>query len=211
MRLKNIKNAANIVNESSYVISNVEEYKSDITKVFDNANDQLMIEIGMGKGDFIINTAINNPSINYIGIEKYPSVLVSVVKKLNDININNLKIICMDAKNIEDVFKGNVDALFLNFSDPWPKNKHSKRRLTSEVFLKYYDNIFKNEAHIFQKTDNIDLFHFSLESFVKYGYIISDLSFNYHKSHKNTVKTEYEEKFSSLGFNINYCEVKKHM
>lgn len=208
MRLKNIKNAINIINESPYVVEDIKSYKGRVSDLFENDND-IMIEIGMGKGNFIINTAINNPHINYIGIEKYPSVLVSVIKKLSTQTIPNLKIVCMDAKEIDEVFENDIKGLFLNFSDPWPKTRHAKRRLTSLVFLKYYDKLFKDEAHIYQKTDNIDLFHYSLESFVKYGYNLVDLSFNYHKSHTNIVKTEYEEKFSNLGFNINYVEVKK--
>lgn len=210
MRLKNIKNAINIINESNYVIDDIITYKSRINELFNNDND-IMIEIGIGKGNFIINTALENPNINYIGVEKYPSVLVSVVKKLKNLNIPNLKIVCIDAKELNTIFENEITGLFLNFSDPWPKNRHSKRRLTSLNFLKCYDKIFKNDAHIYQKTDNLDLFHYSLESYVKYGYRIVDLSFNYHKSHTNIIKTEYEEKFSNLGFNINYVEVKKHI
>ena len=208
MRLKNIKGATSIINASKYVVTNIKDYSTDISKLFNN-NNKICLEIGMGKGDFIINTAINNPNINYIGLEKYPSVLVSVVKKLEKINIDNLKIICMDATNIDEIFKKSISSLYLNFSDPWPKTRHSKRRLTSNIFLKKYDNIFKENFHIYQKTDNIDLFHFSLEEYVKHGCILKDLSFNYHKSHKDIIKTEYETKFSNLGFNINYVEVKK--
>ena len=210
MRLKNIKNATDIVANSKYVVKKEDLINTAIGTFFDNENP-INLEIGTGKGDFIIQMAMNNPHINFIGIEKYASVLVSATKKLEAINIKNLKLICMDASNINEIFKSVINTLYLNFSDPWPKNRHAKRRLTSTCFLKKYTLIFKGEPHICQKTDNLDLFCFSLEEYVKEGYCFMDLSFNYHQTHKDIVKTEYERKFSELGFKINYVEAKKNV
>ena len=164
MRLRNIKNADEIVNNSKYTIKEINN------NIFDN-NNPIYLEIGMGKGDFIINNAIQNPNINYIGIEKYKSVLVKAVQKLEEKELNNLKIICMDAKNINEM-ETKVDLLYLNFSDPWPKKRHALRRLTSPIYLEKYENIFKNQKHIIMKTDNRNLFEYSIISFTNYGYKI---------------------------------------
>ena len=209
MRLRNVKNAKEIVNNSEYIIKNPEEYKGRFNKLFNNDND-IHLEIGMGKGDFLINMAIKYPNINFIGIEKYESILVRVVEKLKDLNLNNIKIICMDASNIVDIFAKEIDALYLNFSDPWPKKRHAKRRLTSNIFLKYYDHIFKNKNIIIQKTDNVSLFEYSLISYTNNGYKIEDISLDLHKrTDIDNVETEYEKKFSKEGIKINYVKVVK--
>ena len=135
MRLRNVKNAKEIVNNSNYVINNPEEYIGNYKKIFNN-NNPINIEIGMGKGNFIIGMAKKYPDINFIGIEKYESVMVRAIEKLNNIDLPNLKLIRMDAKDIDKVFNKEIDTIYLNFSDPWPKTRHSKRRLTSEIFLK---------------------------------------------------------------------------
>ena len=159
----------------------------------------------MGKGNFIIEHARKNPNINYIGLEKYPSVLLNAIKIIEEEKITNLKIICMDASNINDVFYKEISKLFLNFSDPWPKKRHAKRRLTSPEFLKKYDTIFKKFKIIEQKTDNDDLFNYSLESFKKHHYIKLKLNRNYF----DTIRTEYESKFIAKKKNINYVKVIK--
>ena len=129
MRLKHIKNAEEIISKSKYLVKSPRENKGNWNKVFNNDNN-IEVEIGMGKGKFIIEKAIQNPNINYIGIEKYDSPLVSAVKKLEELEINNLKLICIDALGIEEVFDHEIDKIYLNFSDPWPKKRHAKRRLT---------------------------------------------------------------------------------
>ena len=204
MRLKHIKNADKIISVSPYVINNPIDYKGKWNKVFNNNND-IEIEIGMGKGKFIISKALNNPNINYIGIEKYDSPLVSAVKKLESININNLKIICFDASNINELFDKEISKIYLNFSDPWPKKRHAKRRLTSSVFLSKYDLIFKGVKQIEMKTDNDDLYEYSLISFEENGYNIKKSDTNYFDEYR----TEYEDKFISLNKNINYVYVVK--
>ena len=204
MRLKHIKNAEEIISKSKYLVNSPRENKGSWNKVFNNDNN-IEVEIGMGKGKFIIEKAIQNPNINYIGIEKYDSPLVSAVKKLEELEINNLKLICLDALGIEEVFDHEIDKIYLNFSDPWPKKRHAKRRLTSSIFLNKYESLFKDEKHIEMKTDNDDLYDYSSESFIENGYDIVKTDTNY----LDTIRTEYEDKFISLGKNINYISVVK--
>ncbi len=207
MRLKNVKGAKEIINSSPYVIQNP---KTD-SKIFPNQNP-IQIEIGMGKGDFIIEHAKKNPNINYIGIEKFDSVLVRAVQKLHEVELPNLKLIRMDAEEIADCFNREIDTLYLNFSDPWPKKRHSKRRLTSPYFLKKYDSIFKDKKQIIMKTDNRELFEFSLISFNEENYQIKEISFDLYQNEeylKNNIQTEYEKKFVSKGFPIYYVKVVK--
>ena len=209
MRLRNVKNAYNIVNNSNYVIKNEEEYIGKYKSLFNNDNE-IHIEIGMGKGDFIIGMAKKYPNINFIGIEKYESVMVRAIEKLNDIELNNLKLIRMDAINIDKVFDHEISTIYLNFSDPWPKKRHSKRRLTSDVFLSLYDNIFISNPHIIQKTDNIGLFAYSLSSLSKYGYQLDDVSLDLENEDIDNVVTEYEKKFMNMGIKINYLNATKY-
>ena len=208
MRLRKIKGADIKVNSSKYVIENYKDYKGKWNKVFNN-NNPIKIEIGMGKGNFIINNAIKYKDTNFIGIEKYDSVLVRAIEKLDELDLPNLKIIMMDAKELEEVFDHEIDTLYLNFSDPWPKKRHTLRRLTSPIFLDLYDNIFKEEKRIIQKTDNRKLFEYSLMSFVEHGYKIENISLDlYNDDIKDNIPTEYEEKFSSKGQCIYMVEVK---
>ncbi len=204
MRLKHIKNADEIISKSKYLVKNPKENKGKWNKVFKNDNN-IEIEIGTGKGKFIIGKALENPNINFIGIEKYDSPLVSAVKKLEELELNNLKLICFDALEIEEVFDHEIDKIYLNFSDPWPKKRHTKRRLTSSVFLNKYESLFKNEKRIEMKTDNDDLYEFSIESLIENGYDVIKTDTNY----LDTIRTEYEDKFISLGKNINYISVVK--
>ena len=206
MRLRNVKDAKDIVSNSKYVINNPQEYKGSFSKLFNNSNP-ISLEIGMGKGDFIINMAIKNPDINFIGLEKYQSIIVRATQKLENLNLNNLKLICMDAKELNEVFAKEIDTIYLNFSDPWPKKRHAKRRLTSDTFLPIYDSIFKKDKRIVQKTDNVGLFEYSIVSLSNYGYVIKDISLDLHNTSKENVMTEYEKKFSSQGIKINYLEV----
>ncbi len=204
MRLKHIKNAEEIISKSKYLEQNPRDNKGNWNKVFNNDNN-IEIEIGMGKGKFIIEKAIQNPNVNFIGIEKYDSPLVSAVKKLEELELNNLRLVCIDALGIEEIFDHEIDKIYLNFSDPWPKKRHVKRRLTSSVFLNKYESLFKNEKRIEMKTDNDDLYDYSCESFIENGYDIVKTDTNY----LDTIRTEYEDKFIGLGKNINYISVVK--
>lgn len=204
MRLKHIKGSEEVVESSNVVVHNPYDYKGKWNSVFEN-NKKIYLEIGMGKGNFLIEHARRNPNINYIGFEKYPSVLLGALKIIEEENISNLKIICADAINIDKIFYKEISKVFLNFSDPWPKKRHAKRRLTSPEFLKRYDTIFKRFKVIEQKTDNDNLFSYSLDSFKNHGYFIVSKSNNYF----DDIRTEYESKFISKGKNINRVKVFK--
>ena len=209
MRQRNVKHKKEIINNSKYIVLNPLDYKGKWSVLFQNDNP-LYIEIGMGKGDFILENAKRYPNINFIGIEKYDCIMALAIKKIEKEEIANLKLIRMDALNINDVFEKEVDKIYLNFSDPWPKPRHEKRRLSSDVFLKKYDFVFKNEALIEMKTDNQSLFEYSLISFSNYGYVIKEISLDLHNSNiENNIMTEYERKFSALNNRIYYVKVVK--
>lgn len=209
MRLRKVKNAQNIIDESQYIIKKPEIYKGNYKNVFENDNP-IYIEVGMGKGDFIIENALKNPEINFIGIEKFDSVMVRAVQKLEEYDIPNLKLIKIDALNIDNIFYKEISCLYLNFSDPWPKKRHTNRRLTSNVFLNKYDLIFKNTKKIIMKTDNRHLFEYSIKSLTDYEYKINDISLDLHSDNKlDNIETEYENKFVSKGMVIYYIEVTK--
>ena len=200
MRMRNPKYKDEVINNCNFLIKDEINFEKNLP---------LHIEIGMGKGNFILNMALNNPDINFIGIEKYSSVASVAIKKMMEYNLPNLKVIISDIVDLEELLKNKVDVIYLNFSDPWPKDRHAKRRLTHQNFLKLYDNLFKNEAVIIQKTDNDNLFQFSLEQLITYGYKIVDISFDLHNSGRNTIKTEYETKFSNQGIKIKYLKAVK--
>ena len=209
MRLRNVKGAKEVIDASKYVIKDYEKHKGKFNELFKNSNP-IYIEIGMGKGNFIINMARLYPNINFIGIEKFDSVMVRAVQKLEEENLDNLKLIKMDAENIDEVFNCEIDKIFLNFSDPWPKDRHEKRRLTSLNFLKKYDNLFKDKKNIVFKTDNRKLFEYSIKSFTDYDYKINNISLDLHNDDLINVETEYEIKFSSKGFPIYLVDVAKN-
>jgi len=204
MRLRNIPGSKEAIAQSVHVIQNPEENKGNWKKVFGNQNP-VRIEVGMGKGRFIMDMARLNPEYNYIGIEMYDSVLLRAVQKLeqSDENLPNLYFIRMDARNLPEVFgKEEVDRIYLNFSDPWPKDRHAKRRLTSRQFLERYDQILTKEGQVEFKTDNRPLFEFSLEEIQAAGWKLLAHTFDLHHDEnmiKGNVMTEYEEKFSSAG------------
>ena len=200
MRLRNVKNKDEILNSSSYLVKDAESNIGNWSNLFGNDNP-IYIEIGMGKGKFIIENAIRHPDINFIGIEKFDSVLARSLPKIPE-GLNNLLIIRMDALNIEKVFSKEVSRIYLNFSDPWPKARHHLRRLSSRVFLEKYDSIFKDNKEIYMRTDNQGLYIYSLMSFSEYGYILKDISFDLHKDKEELITTEYEDKFSSKGMPI---------
>ena len=204
MRLRNVPGARETIIENQFSVQQPEQMKGKWAEVFQN-DHPIHIEVGMGKGQFIIEMAIRNPELNYIGIEKYSSVLVRAVEKLEDFEQDNLRLIRMDAENIEEVFdKDEVDRIYLNFSDPWPKDRHAKRRLTSTRFLERYNNILTPEGRVMFKTDNKDLFDFSLEQVEEAGWILENHTYDLHHSEYNegNVMTEYEEKFSAKGNTI---------
>ena len=210
MRLKNIKGAGDKVQNGKYIINNPKDYKGKWKELFNNDNP-IHIEIGMGKGKFILDNALRNPDINYIGIEMYDSVILRAVEKTNELELDNLYLVRIDATLIEEVFDKEIDTIYLNFSDPWPKDRHAKRRLTSSRFLIRYDKIFKGNPNIIMKTDNLPLFEYSLESLKEYGYDIKYVTYDLHNDKTDIITTEYEDKFTSMGVKINYLEASKEV
>lgn len=202
MRLRNIPGADEAILNSPYCIKEPETYKGNWQSAF-SSKGPLHIEIGMGKGRFIMDLAAANPAINYLGIERYSSVLLRALQKMELTPLDNLKFICMDAADITEVFsKEEVSRIYLNFSDPWPKDRHAKRRLTSAQFLERYHQILSKDGHIEFKTDNQDLFTFSLEEIPKAGWTLNAATRDLHHDevlNKGNIMTEYEEKFSSKG------------
>lgn len=216
MRLRNIPRAAEIVGNHKMVIKKPKDYKGKWVEVFGN-NNPIHMEIGMGKGQFITRKAMENPEINYIGIERYTSVLLRALEKFDGAmkegevgtqsqELNNLRFICMDARELPEVFgEEEVSKLYLNFSDPWPKSRHGKRRLTSKEFLKRYESILKKQGKLEFKTDNVDLFSFSLWQIEESGWQLEASTKDLHQDEllcQNNIMTEYEEKFSGEGMKI---------
>ena len=205
MRLRNIPGAKDAIEDSKYVVHDVQEKKGKWAEVFGNHNP-VHIEVGMGKGRFIMTLAELYPDVNFIGIEMYDSVLLRALQKREEQEgkiLNNLFFIRMDARELPLVFeKGEVKKIYLNFSDPWPKERHAKRRLTSRQFLERYQQVLDAEGVVEFKTDNRELFEFSLEEVKEAGWKLLAHTFDLHHDeamNKGNVMTEYEEKFSSQG------------
>ncbi len=201
MRLRNVKGSRDIIAQNEYVFQEPKDCKGKWREKFQN-NNPIHIEIGMGKGKFIMDLAQRNPDINYIGIEKFSSVLVRALEKQEEAELGNLFFIRMDAENMNDVFEiDEIDRVYLNFSDPWPKDRHAKRRLTSKEFFKRYESILKKEGWVEFKTDNRSLFDFSLEEVEVAQWKLKDVTFDLHNSEylEGNIMTEYEEKFSKAG------------
>ena len=205
MRLRNVPGSREAIADSPLAINEPKKLKGKWNEEFGN-NNPIRIEIGMGKGKFITQLAMENPDINYVGIEKYSSVLIRAIEKCEDIEIKNLRFIRMEAEYIQDVFeKDEVDRIYLNFSDPWPKDRHAKRRLTSTHFFGFYDKILIPDGQVIFKTDNRDLFDFSLEQVPLAGWKLLNYTYDLHNSEYNegNIMTEYETKFSAMGTPIN--------
>lgn len=212
MRLRNVPGARENIANHHLAINEPQEFKGKWNKVFGNDNP-IHLEIGMGKGVFLTTLAERNPNINFVGIEKYSSVLIRALEKCDTLELENIRFIRMEAEYIEDVFEeGEVDHIFLNFSDPWPKDRHAKRRLTSVNFLKRYDTILKKDGVVEFKTDNDDLFKFSLEQVPEAGWEIVAQTWDLHNDEelvKGNTMTEYETKFSKLGNPIHKMIIKR--
>jgi tRNA (guanine-N7-)-methyltransferase len=208
MRIRNLENASEIVSNSKYLIENPEVYRDKWQSVFKNSNP-ICLEVGTGKGNFIIDMAIKNPCVNFVGLEKYTSVIARALQKCEDLKLDNLVFINGDALNLDKWFNKEIDTIYLNFSDPWPKKRHAKRRLTSEIFLNLYDKVFKDTCKIVQKTDNSILFESSIISLSNYGYKIEDISLDLWSTDKIYSETEYEHKFRLQGDKIYYLRAVK--
>ena len=212
MRLRNVPGSREAIADNDMAINEPTELKGKWKEEFGNDNP-IRIEIGMGKGKFITTLAMENPDINYIGIEKYSSVLIRAIERCEEIEVPNLRFIRMEAEYICDVFeKGEVDRIYLNFSDPWPKDRHAKRRLTSKQFFERYDVILKKDGIVEFKTDNDLLFQFSLEQVPEAGWELIEQTWDLHNDERlmqGNVMTEYESKFSQMGTPIHKLIAKR--
>ncbi|MBM4762606.1 tRNA (guanosine(46)-N7)-methyltransferase TrmB [Bacillus sp. B15-48] len=209
MRLRNKPWAKDkLLEYPQFVILEPEQHRGHWDKVFAVAQP-IHIEIGTGKGRFITEMAKANPHINYIGIELQVSVIVSALDRLIEADLPNCKLMNVNAEELENYFSASdVERVYLNFSDPWPKTRHEKRRLTFKSFLSVYEKILVKNGEVHFKTDNQGLFEYSLMSFSQYGMLLKYVSLDLHNSEfEGNVMTEYEQKFSSRGNRIYRCEV----
>lgn len=201
MRLRHIPGSEEEILKSPHVVQDAKEKRGRWSEVFGN-DHPIHIEVGMGKGRFIMELAQRNPQINYVGIERYSSVLLRGLQKRSELVLSNIYFLCEDARELAEIFApGEVEKIYLNFSDPWPKDRHAKRRLTSEAFMAVYDQILSPSGTVEFKTDNRGLFDYSLESIPAAGWKIVEHTFDLHNSPmaEGNVMTEYEMKFSSEG------------
>ncbi len=211
MRLRKVKNALEKIQEyPNIVIQNAVSNKGKWNILFKNDNP-IYLEIGMGKGKFIIENAKRNPNINYIGLEVAESVLVRALEKLIDEPLPNLILLHEDAFELNNIFEdGEIDKIFLTFSDPWPKSRHAKRRLTCSNILNSYRKALKINGSLEFKTDNRKLFEYSILEFIKNGLEFKELSLNLHEDKEDIITTEYEDKFVAKGNVIYFVEVIKN-
>ncbi len=209
MEYVKIKRSEKIVSFSNYVVSNPEKQKNNWSKLFQN-NNPIDLELGMGRGDFIISMAKKYPNRNFIGLEISSDQMAFATEKLNRLNLKNIKLICADASNLLDYFSKEIDTIYLTFSEPWPKKKDEKKRFTHPVYLKLYDRIFKKDKHIILKTDNKGLFQYSLESLSQYWYIFNrvSLDLNHNEEEIPNVMTDWEKQCNKMGKPIFYIDAK---
>ena len=209
MRLRNITGCREMIGESEFVVHEPETMKGKWREAFGN-DHPVYVEIGMGKGRFLMDMARLYPEINFIGIEKYSSVLLRAVQKLEEEELPNVRLIRMDAEDLENVFaQGELDRIYLNFSDPWPPNRQRKRRLTWRAYLEVYDEILRQQGDLCFKTDNQRFFEWSLQEICQFGWLIQNISLDLHNSDfEGNVMTEYETNFTAKGMPICFAEVK---
>ena len=217
MRLRNIPRAESVLEACKEVVKNPESLCGHWNQEFQNERP-LHIEIGMGKGQFLLTLAAENPQINYVGIERYSSVLLRAVEKFQELEAEgkapaNIRFICMDANDLPTVFApAEVSRIYLNFSDPWPPNRQRKRRLTWRAYLEVYDEILRQQGDLCFKTDNQRFFEWSLQEICQFGWLIQNISLDLHNSDfEGNVMTEYEEKFSAEGYRIYRLEARRRL
>ena len=207
MRYNVVKNADEIINNSNYLVKRPAEYKGCWNKVFNN-NNPICLELGMGRGSFIIEMAKENSNVNYIGLEIDKSQIATALKNASDKKLNNLKMICADAKDIINFFGKEINTIYLTFSEPWPKKQDEKKRFTSESYLRLYDRIFKKNKHIILKTDNKILFSSALESLSNYWYCFDKVSLDLHNDERKikNVMTDFEKQYFKERRQIYYLD-----
>ncbi len=202
MRLRNIPRAQNVIEESRYVIRDPQQHRGCWKELFGN-DHPVRLEIGTGKGKFLLQLAAENPNFNYIGLEKYSSVLLRGVEEQDQLQLPNLYFVRGEAELLTEYFgEGEIDRIYLNFSDPWPKERNAKRRLPSHQFLQRYDEILVQGGTIEFKTDNRDLFDFGLAEAPLGGFRVVQCTYDLHHDpvmNQGNIMTEYEERFSKKG------------
>lgn len=208
MRLKHVKGAEDHIAASPYVLDDEEGRAGTWHDIFGN-DHPIYLEIGMGKGRFLMEQAILHPENNYVGMEKYPSVLLRAIQKRDTepyCNLTNIQFLCVNAEHLNKIFaKGEVAGIYLNFSDPWPKERHAKRRLTSRRYFKRYEDVLVSDGLVEFKTDNVELFTFSLEEVEASGWELLASTIDLHHDpvlNEGNIMTEYEQKFSEQGHAI---------
>lgn len=209
MEYNKVKNADMIIKNSNYIVNNPEKYKNKWHDLFGNKNP-IYLELGMGRGDFIINMAKEYPNINFIGLELNESQTATAASRLDGLKLNNLKLICADAIKIDNFFGKEIDTIYLTFSEPWPKKIDEKKRFTHPIYLRLYDKIFRKNKHIILKTDNKGLFAYSLETLSQYWYEFERVSLDLHHD-ENPIKnimTDFEKQYFKEGRPIYYLEAK---
>lgn len=209
MEYNKIKNAGVIIDKSSYVVKNPENYKNKWNTLFGN-NNPICLELGMGRGSFIIDMAIKHPNINYVGLELNDSQIATALEKLERLNLKNLKLIWGDANNIINFFGKEINTIYLTFSEPWPKKQDEKKRFTDISYLKAYDRIFKKNKHIILKTDNKILFASAIESLSDYWYIFNKVSLDLHNDERKIedeeIMTDFEKQYVKENRPIYYLD-----
>ena len=207
MKYNTVKNANNILDNSSYLVKNPENYKGNWKSLFNN-NNPICLELGMGRASFIIGMAKKYPNINFIGLELDVNQTAHALSTLSSSNLNNVKIINADAKDLLNFFSKEIDTIYLTFSEPWPKRVDRKKRFTDESYLKLYDRIFKKDKHIILKTDNKILFQSALESLSNYWYVFDKISLDLHNDERNidNVMTDFEKEYFKQKRQIYYLD-----
>lgn len=209
MEYNKIKDADKIISKSSYLVKEPERYKNKWNDLFGNKNP-ICLELGMGRGDFIVKMAQSHPNVNYIGLEINESQMVMATERADRSKVKNLKLICSDARNIDKFFGHEIDTIYLTFSEPWPKRIDERNRFTHESYLKLYDKVFKKKKHIIMKTDNKGLFAYSLETLSQYWYVFNRVSLDLHNDENKieNIMTDFENEYFKEGRPIYYLDAK---
>ena len=209
MEYNKIKDAEKIIEKSPYLVKNPEKYKNKWNDLFGNKNP-INLELGMGRGDFIVKMAVAHPNINYIGLEINSSQMVMATERAERARVKNLKFICADAQNLDKFFGREIDTIYLTFSEPWPKRIDERKRFTHPIYLKLYDRIFKKKKHIILKTDNKGLFAYSLETLSQYWYTFDRVSMDLHNDENKieNIMTDFEKQYFEEGRPIYYVDAK---
>ena len=207
MRYNVVKNASEIIDDSKILVRNPENYIGNWSSVFGN-NNPIMLELGMGRGSFIIGMAMKYPNLNFIGLELDKNQIAYALKQASNYKLNNLKMIHANANDLANIFKKDINTIYLTFSEPWPKKQDERKRFTHESYLRIYDRVFRKDKHIILKTDNKILFSSALESLSKYWYTFNRVSMDLHNDERkiDNVMTDFEKQYFKEHRQIYYVD-----